>query len=70
MSNKQLLVVFVYIIIMECWAYGWGYMAANDKQEEINVQLQKEYDELKENYADTEEEYILSLKACFEELGD
>ena len=70
MTNKQMIAIVIYIIIMECWAYGWGYMAATNKQQKINDQLKVEYDELKENYDNLETEYNWRLEACYIQLGD
>ena len=70
MSNKQLLVLIAYLLMFGGFGFAVGSEVAANKQVEINDQLQKEYNELKENYDNLETEYKWQLESCYQQLGD
>ena len=70
MSSKQTLVLAAYLLIFGGFGFAVGGELATDKQTKINDQLQKEYNELKENYDNLETEYKWKLDSCYQQLGD
>lgn len=70
MTNKQIGVLVVYLIIFMGFGFGVGHSVGTDQQYKINEQLRIEYDELKANYDSLEIEYKWRLDACYTQLGD
>lgn len=70
MSNKQLLVLMVYLLIFGGFGFVFGYSLKEDQQQKINGVLKVEYDELKTNYDNLEIEYKWKLDSCYQQLGD
>lgn len=70
MSNKQLLVVVVYLLIFGGFGFVVGSDITKEKYIKINEALYNSYDELKQNYDVLEIQYKRDLESCYTQLGD
>lgn len=70
MTNKQIGVLVVYMLMFWGCGFAFGHHIGTDQQYKINNQLRIEYDSLKTNYDNLETEYNWRLEACYTQLGD
>ena len=70
MTNKQIILSLIILILFCNFTFKTGYEIGIEKQEKINVQLKEELNKLKQNYDILEAQYKKDLESCYTQLGD
>ena len=77
MTNKQVRVVIIYMLIFGLCTFATGrYMGSEqqikkyEEQKYINESVYKAYEELRNNYDILEIQYKRDLESCYQQMGD